>query len=191
MCPSEVKSAICRGRLQIIIYYNNSKYPNAWSVQSRQPGHGKQLNTTAAHKSYWRREEATQPTRTCSINPCYQNSPSLLANCTPASWPSLQPKTAKLVTSSSNPAQCGHHTLGWVLPCGQYECDILHLLTAPWYCIVSCWDSCPYPGLNSDIFLEYVSVVISARSLAFWCCGVFMTCSAIAVRAVLTYFNGI
>ena len=76
----------------------------------------KQLNTTAAHKSHRRREKPHSPPSTCSINPCYQKSPSPRANCTPASWPSSQPKTAKLVTSSSDPAQCGHHTLGRVYP---------------------------------------------------------------------------
>ena len=76
----------------------------------------KQLNTTATHKSHRRREKPHSPPSTCSINPCYQKSPSPRANCTPASWPSSQPKTAKLVTSSSDPAQCGHHTLGRVYP---------------------------------------------------------------------------
>ena len=87
------------------------------------------------------------------------------------------------------PMWASHSRAG--LPCSQYECDILYLLTGSWYCIASCWDSCPYPGLNLDIFFEYVSVFINARSLAFWYCGVFTTCSVTAVRAILTYFNGI
>ena len=111
----------------------------------------------AVHQNHTTRATGGERSHTARLEPAlsiraYQKSPSSRANCTPASWPSSQPKTAKLVTSSSNPAQCGHHTLGWVVPYSQYERDILYLLTASWYYIVSCWDSCPYPGLNFDIF---------------------------------------
>ena len=150
----------------------------------------KQLNTTAAHKSYWRREKPHSPPSTCSINPCYQKSPSPRANCTPASWPSSQPKTAKLVTSSSDPAQCGHHTLGRVYPVDNMSVIYCTYLLRHDTVLYHAEITVPTRGLIW-IFLEYVSVVVNARSLAFWYCGVFTTCSATAVRAILTYFNGI
>ena len=152
----------------------------------------KQLYTTATHKSHRRSEKPHSPPSTCSINPCYQKSPSPRANCTPASWPSSQPKTAKLVTSSSDPAQCGHHTLGRVYPVVNMSVIYCTYLLRHDTVLHHAEIAVPTRGLIwIFFFFEYVSVFVNARSLAFWYCGVFTTCSVTAVRAILTYFNGI
>ena len=124
--------------------------------------------------------------------PRHQKPPSHHASCTPHVWSLLQPKTARLSTSSSTLPNVGITPEGGCYPVVNMSMICSAFLLRIDTVIVSCWDSCLYPGLNFDESRRHFHVhKCPAFSVLILTWRNYDLQRVIAVRVIWTYFNGV